>query len=628
MPGLPLTNKLPPALASLATVSTARERRAGNFWTLSEKQLFTKLGLGHISRETETLKNQSQVNKMRLDHVVRLIATTDFMIFREIAMLTLRERGYQQVELRDGWKDGGSDVSVWTLPPNTDELAVQVTVQQQDWKSKLKTDAKKVAESLGLNRLIFITSKRIASVEWEEVADTIWASTGVQVLRFDGQGIASLVVERGLVAELLAILGIDPHLPAPLADPKQSIRDEVSFALSLLNPESRDFRRSVIETGVASVLIEGEGMERTDLARAALSASGLGENQGPLVESAIDRLLQSGDLQSEGGVLKLKESIRRTYLGSRDLRMAEWSRLGEEVKVALVKCGTKTRPTDADVQVVLGALGGLILANASSREEYLNRAIPHSKVRESVRVELREIHRVLDSMGFSEGVPREELFRELADIALGSDLAYHLTAGQFYIGLAAMDGSALSRALGSTTPMTVVLDSSVAIPLLAALVYQETPQEWCRTAKHMFDQAGAHRIELAVPMEYTEETAAHLVDAYRFYRPLVEEGVDLRGSDNGFVSHFSALVALAPDLEFGVYLRSLGLNEEALKKDFYAARDVAMRRHQALFHRYKVRVLPEARPSRASRAKAQEILEVSSYERGIDRPKVLLGHDK
>jgi len=29
-----LTIKLPPALASLAPVSTAQERRAGNFWTL------------------------------------------------------------------------------------------------------------------------------------------------------------------------------------------------------------------------------------------------------------------------------------------------------------------------------------------------------------------------------------------------------------------------------------------------------------------------------------------------------------------------------------------------------------------------------------------------------------------
>ncbi|MEX2376295.1 MAG: hypothetical protein WD942_12045 [Dehalococcoidia bacterium] len=565
---------------------------------------------------------------MRLDSLVKLVEGTDFMAFRELAMLALRARGFDHVELRDGWKDGGSDVSVWTQPPNPTEIAVQVTVQQ-DWRGKIKTDAEKVAAALGLNRMIFVTNRRLAAAEFESVVDKVWKDHSVQVSRVDSQSIASLAIEHGLVHNILAIVGITiSDRPEP-ADPSESIREGLAYALSLLSPDSRRFRRTVIETAIAVVLSDGTPRPRQELRDTVRGVGGLATNQAALVDGAIDRLLQSGTLISaDQNGLQLSNDRRQALLATRDLRNGQWTLLRDDISSLVNEYALKARPSEGDVDVVLNALGGIIMTAGSASGNYLNPSIPHASVRDGVRAELRSVHSVLDSLGFPEGRHRSELFEEIAEAALDSDLGHHLLAGQFYIGLAAMDSSALSRALGSGASLEILLDSSVAIPLIAALLYEATPQELSRTAVHIYEQAKGHNIPLVVPHEYLEETAAHLVAAYRNYRALVEAEIDLRGSDNAFVAHYSALVDEYPDIEFAQYLKALGLHEEALKRDFYAARDLIMKRHEHIFARYGLKVRPRSRSSGTSYKEAQKITDMASLEKNIVRPDVLIAHDR
>ena len=73
---------------------------------------------------------------MRLEALSRLIASADFLSFREIALETMKLLGYQQPTLTDGWSDGGTDIRLTMMPPYPSPLTVQVTAQK-DWRSKL-----------------------------------------------------------------------------------------------------------------------------------------------------------------------------------------------------------------------------------------------------------------------------------------------------------------------------------------------------------------------------------------------------------------------------------------------------------------------------------------------------------
>lgn len=85
-----------------------------------------------------------------------------------------------------------------------------------------------------------------------------------------------------------------------------------------------------------------------------------------------------------------------------------------------------------------------------------------------------------------------------------------------------------------------MLDASVAMPLLAGLLYEPVQQRYSLAARHMYDQLASHGVEVMIPSDYVEEMAAHLLDAWS-YRDLVEDEPDLRASKNAFVSHFLGL---------------------------------------------------------------------------------------
>jgi hypothetical protein len=68
---------------------------------------------------------------MRLDSLVRLIESSDFSSFREIALAAISLKGYAEPSLADGWNDGGSDVRVSQVPPNPTKLAIQISVKKK-----------------------------------------------------------------------------------------------------------------------------------------------------------------------------------------------------------------------------------------------------------------------------------------------------------------------------------------------------------------------------------------------------------------------------------------------------------------------------------------------------------------
>src|SRR4051794_8357072 len=127
---------------------------------------------------------------MRLDSLIKHIQAADYMAFRQIALRTLKARGYRLPALRDGWSDGGSDVAVYAWPPaGALQFAIQVSVEQ-DWRAKARGDALKAKRKLGTDNFLIVSSQRIAEVEFRVLSDELLAKHRIHAQRLDAQEIA------------------------------------------------------------------------------------------------------------------------------------------------------------------------------------------------------------------------------------------------------------------------------------------------------------------------------------------------------------------------------------------------------------------------------------------------------
>lgn len=150
---------------------------------------------------------------MKLDSLVKAIGDADPSALREIALLCLDKRGFQP-SLVDGPHDGGADFLAYVLPPSTAKFAVQISIEK-NWEKKLRADAAKARKRLGVDNLLFISTRVITPPLFQEIADDLLRTVQVQVQKMDAKDIASLAARRGFTSEILRKLDI------PVAPPQR-----------------------------------------------------------------------------------------------------------------------------------------------------------------------------------------------------------------------------------------------------------------------------------------------------------------------------------------------------------------------------------------------------------------------
>jgi hypothetical protein len=184
------------------------------------------------------------------------------------------------------------------------------------------------------------------------------------------------------------------------------------------------------------------------------------------------------------------------------------------------------------------------------------------------------------------------------------------------------------RALGSRTTVNVLLDASVAIPMLCGLLFRPVPSHFSFAANEAYRQATAHDFTILLSQEYLEEVATHMMHAYWDYARIVDLDDDLRFSENAFVAHYANLKREAGyGSGFLEYLESFGLDDGLRRAEFYRARDLLMPRVARLFDRYSIATFTLDKPTFAAQKKAEEEIGHTVQALGLVRPQVLLKHD-
>lgn len=488
---------------------------------------------------------------MRLDSLVRLIESSDFMAFRELAIVCLKMKGYSETNLTDGWKDGGTDVRVHTIPPNPTRMAIAISVQR-DWKSKLKSDANKVRSNLGLDDMTYVTSRRIPEAEFHTESNEIWKRDSIRVTKMDSQAIASTFFTQGKSTTVLTVLGID--LESISTIPIQfRPRDDAIYSYVFFGQDPTRFREEAIDSCLVSIAAREDNIERSRLEQQAAQALGFQENQMGMISAAVDRMFQDGRLTGPNRSISASSVLRDATKAMYVLRYREWTELRKNIE-GFLNTRTKRPVKENEMESVISDVGALLLESANNTLASLRGSADTHKITENIKKRLKHLNVTLDTIGISDGANRDQTLVGIAEIASHSPVGKHLLAGELFVTLSATGIPQLIQALGGRSQLEVLLDASVAIPMLCGLLYRRVENRYSISAMHAYDQIMIHDLSLVLPKDYLEETAAHLLQAARDYVDIVDLDPDLASSENSYVAHFVSMKNEGVSLEFQAYI--------------------------------------------------------------------------
>ena len=568
---------------------------------------------------------------MKLDSLVRLIASSDFMAFREMAIRFLVLRGYVDPSLTDGWSDGGTDVRIFHKPPNPAKIAIQITVER-DWSKKLRDDSQKIKDRLDIDTLIFISSRRIPETDFHEESQQIWLDYNVHVSKMDSQAIASTFFNAGETAFVLNSLGIDTSRES--SHSQYSPKDDLAASFLFFSEETLDLRKEIVRSAIfSSLLQEPNGISRDQLRSKTLAILNLTIAEGHRVDSSIDRLLQSGQIIQTETLIKLKDNLREAGLSNLVIRDQEVDGLKAKLTELILKPNPRRRLEDDFLEKILEHSGALIAAVSSN----INSELSHqwgtaNAIGRSINKRLRAIHALLDSINFPTGEMRNGFLYDLTTIVSSTLIGKQFLVSELLTVLNQLDSQDLVRAFGAKQGVEILLDASVAIPILSGLLYKANADRFGFPTMKLYETFQDSNINLILPLDYAQEAATHLVWAYRDYRNIISEG-ELIGSDNAYVAHYVALTKEFASLHFLDYVSGLGFPKGFADRNlyddatFYSCRDAIMPKIQRHFELYNISVRPLGTPSRTAMQEAETAVSYAMHDLQIHRPSVVLKHD-
>lgn len=567
---------------------------------------------------------------MRLDALERLINSADFSSFRELGLRYLCLAGFHTAELTDGRSDGGNDVSLWTVGGNREPLSVQMTVQKHGWQSKLRADAVRAKEIFDTRNFTYLTAHRIDSEQGQDLTTELWAKHEIALRVIDSRAIASKFFTENKTADVLETLGILKQASAygDVGKPN-NVKEDLAYAYAFFGTDVDSFRQAGIERSIA-VLVTGDqesAPQRDEVETTLCKSLGLSKGRQALVSGQIDRMLQRGDLTLKDSCLFPSEALGESNKTIRLLRGRQWRDLQDALSTRLGEAGITGRKLDKLTEEVSGTAGALTLKSAMYTRSGLEPGGHTGPGKRQVEIALERLERQLVNNGIEPDEAKKVLL-DLTQIISSSDVGQNLLSGHLLLSLLEMSVDDLLQALGGHRSLEVYLDASVAIPMLASLLYEPHSTRFFGAAIHAYEQAKRYGVHLRLSRDYLEEAASHLLEAYVRYTPILESGEDLRHSQNAFVAHYSSLRQAGKyQGSFLKYGEVFGLREGAQSAPFRMERDWIMDQMRSQFGRYGIRVIDPKRVPRQALVNAEKAISFTAKELNLDRSSRLFEHD-
>ncbi len=423
--------------------------------------------------------------------------------FYDVALMYLEQRGYQDLSITDGAGDGGRDVVC-----SRADLRIQLSVRK-DWETKINDEASKTLAA-GKRHLIFVTNRPIGPDAEQQFLDTGYKQKGrVDLTIADLRRVSTALARPGVIRRSYEMLGM--AVPLELhADPK----DIAISTVLLFSQEARELRDEVIEANLRAHLLRCPETSEAAVIRQVAEAIP-GENVDRAAKSALSRLRMAGRVQQgENGLrlsdaeMQVMQAAETEFLAARSAdvaALAEVTGLGSEAAGKLLDIALEllVRGRDLHGQGPLEAsLSNFLAAHGLNRK-------------------------------------RTAVFEALAATATARLRQYGATVDQIF----STNSFDIYRALGRRTDLSMVLDASVAMPVLFGLAFGEAKSRYGLAAIALKRACDAHGIKMVVPQTYLNEMAAHGLRALEWlevYNALPAEAREpLRASENAYISHYT-----------------------------------------------------------------------------------------
>ena len=505
--------------------------------------------------------------------------------FYGVALMYLERLGYKDLCIVDGSGDGGRDVAC-----SRDDLRIQLSTQSK-WDKKINEEAANT-ERAGRRHLIFVTNRLISMAAQQDFFERKYSYKGtVDVSIHDLRHISTALTRPGVINRAYEMLGMTvPH--EVHADPKEIA---VSSIL-MFSTEARELREEIVEANVRAQLLHRPGMSEKAV-KDTLSEILPGSNIERDVSAALSRLRMGKRISGPVTGIDLTPAEREVMLA------AETELLAARM---------------ADVAMLCEATG----LHADDAGELL-----------SIALELLIRSRDLDGTG-----PIEERLRnflashnlsrrraKVYDALAKTSSARIRQHGQTLDRIFSANTFDIYRALGRRTSVQLVLDASVAMPVLFGLSFGSSRSRYGVSALALRDACIAHGISMVVPNAYLNEMAYHgLVGALgrlEIYNALPEEAqTALKSSGNAYLSHFAhiseVLRAQGKSLTLKEFLEHFGLVEG---RPLYKVEN----RIQTLLDGFGIEVIPDSRYERSIRNIIVEE-KAKEYEKVIDHDSIVI----
>lgn len=423
--------------------------------------------------------------------------------FYDIALMYLSVLGYKELSMVDGTGDGGRDVIC-----SRNDLRIQLSVRK-DWQKKINEEANNTKIS-GHRHLIYVTNKIISPDAEQDFLQKIYKYKGeVDVSIHDLKRIVTALARPGVIRSAYEHLGM--AVPVTL---DASPNDIALSTLLLFSKEANELRETVIEANAKAQLLKKQAV--TEDALVQLVANSIpGTNIERQARAAISRLRSAGKIVGNPSSLCLSATEQETMKGAETEFLAA-------VQADVEALSKVTMLSNDDAKQLLDLALELLM-----RGRELNGAGP---AEESLRsfMASRNLNR-----------RREMIFEVLSKTKSATFKQYGATIDRVF----STNTFDIYRALGRRTDIVMVLDASVAMPVIFGLEFGAVKSRYGIAALALKDACKAHNIKMVVPRCYLNEMASHgmgALDKIEIYNNLHEDArISLRASGNAYLSHYT-----------------------------------------------------------------------------------------
>lgn len=424
--------------------------------------------------------------------------------FYGVALMYLERLGYKELSVVDGAGDGGRDVTC-----SRDDLRIQLSVRK-DWQKKINEEAANT-KNAGRRHLIYVTNRIINPTAEQDFFEHTYAYKGeVEVSIADLRRITTVLTRPGVISRSYELLGM--AVPNEVhADPKEIA---VSSVL-LFSAEARELREEIIEANVRAQLLRQPGMPEKAVKDALINIL-----PGPNIEreasAALSRLRMAKRISGPASAIDLAPEVREM------MEAAETELLAARMADIAMLVEVTGLNEDGAGELLDLALELLI------RSRDLNGAGPAEE----------QLRNFLASHQLSP--QRTKIYNALAATS-SARIRQH---GQTLDRIFSTNTFDIYRALGRRTKVQLVLDASVAMPVLFGLSFGSSRSRYGVSALALRDACIAHGISMVVPNAYLNEMAYHglvgALDRLEIYDALPKEAqTSLKASGNAYLSHFA-----------------------------------------------------------------------------------------